>query len=159
MMDAMELRDKVVVVLAAGCAEGRDLARMTARAGARVVVVDHDERQVNAIASLAPDRIEALRLDLFKPYHCRAFYEAWEDEPLDLLVQCQPMRAPHRLGAAAQAMPAMAQGLARGLARGRGRVVMLHAAATVTQDAGQQALTHALEVLPGLMQAAPWARG
>jgi len=36
---------------------------------------------------------------------------------------------------------------------------MLHAAATVTQDAGQQALTHALEVLPGLMQAAPWARG
>ena len=158
-MDAIEFRDRVVVILAAGCAQGRDLARMAARAGARVIVVDHDERQVNAIAAFAPDRIEALRLDLFKPAQCRAFYEAWENEPLDLLVQCQALRAPHRLGAAAQAMPAMAQGLSRGLARGWGRVVMLHTAASATQDAGQKALTHALEVLPGLMQADPWARG
>ncbi len=157
-MDAMEFRDKVVVVLAAGCTEGRDLARMAARAGARVVVVDHDERQVNAIAALAPDRIEALRLDLFKPAQCRAFYEVWADEPLDLLIQCHPLRAPHRLGAAVQAMSAMAKGLAGGLARGRGRVVMLHSAVEAGQEAGDKALTQALEVLPGVMQAEPWAK-
>lgn len=158
-MDATDLRESVVVILAAGCAVGRDLAQMVARAGARVVVVDSEEAEVNAIARLAPERIEALHLDVLNPSHCRIFCEAWGDEPLDLLIQCQPLRAPHRPGAAVQAIPAIAEGLAGGLARGRGCVVMLYRAAPEAAGAGQRALIHALEVLPGLMQGATWARG
>ncbi|MRU13976.1 hypothetical protein FDP25_00875 [Roseovarius sp. A21] len=158
-MDAIDFRECVVVILAAGCAEGRDLASMSARAGARVVVVDNDAAEVNAIARLAPDRIEALHLDVLNPAHCRVFCEAWGDEPLDLLIQCQALRAPHRLGAAAQSIPAMTEGLAKGLARGRGRVVTLHRSAEVVENVGQRAMTHALEALPWLMQATPWAKG
>lgn len=158
-MDAIDFRESVVVILAADCAEGRDLALMSARAGARVVVVDSDAAGVNTIARHAPDRIEALNLDPLNPAHCRVFCEAWGNEPLDLLLQCQALRAPHRLGAAAQAIPVLGKGLAKGLARGRGRVVMLHRSAATVENLGQRALTHALEALPGLMQAAPWAKG
>jgi hypothetical protein len=157
-MDAKVLKDRVVVILAAGCAAGRSLALMAARVGGQVIVVDHDEAAVRTIAQCAPDRIEALRLDPLHPAQCRLFHEAWGDESLDLLICCHPLRAPHRLGAAAMAIPAVVQGLAGGLARGRGQVVMLHRAAGETDGAGQRALVQAFEALPGYMQSEPWAK-
>jgi len=158
-MSAGEFRDKTVVILAAGCAEGRDLARMAARAGARVVVVDHDAERVKAIAQTAPDRIEALHLDVLRPAHCQLLGTAWADEPLDVLIHCQALRTPHRAGAAVQAIAALTEGLSEGLAQGRGRVLMLFRPAAPDAGPGPAALMQALEALPPLMQAESWAVG
>jgi NAD(P)-dependent dehydrogenase (short-subunit alcohol dehydrogenase family) len=158
-MDAMEFRDKIVVIFAAGCAEGRDLAGMAARAGARVIAVDHDAARANAVAKTAPDRIEALTLDVLRLAHCRLLSAEWGAEPLDLVIHCQALRAPDRAGAAAQAIPALTEGLAKGLARGRGRVVLLYRSVPPEAGAGPAALIHALEALPPLMQASAWAKG
>ena len=154
-----EFRDKIIVIFAAGCAEGHDLAQMAAGAGARVVVVDHNGAQANAIATTEPAQIEALHLDVLRPAHCRLFSAEWGAEPLDLVIHCQPLRTPERVGAAVQAIPALSEGLAKGLARGRGRVVILYRAAPPKAGAGPAAMVHALEALPGLMQASDWATG
>ena len=158
-MDAGEFRDKVVVILAAGCAEGRDLARMAACAGARVVVVDHDAEQVKAIAKTAPDRIEALHLDALRPAHCQLLGTTWAAEPLDLLIHCQALRTPHRAGAAVQGIAALTEGLSKGLTQGRGRVLVLFWPAAPDAGPGPAALVQALEALPPLMQAESWAGG
>lgn len=155
--DAINFKDKVIVVLAAGCTEGRELSRMVANAGARVVVVDREESVGNNIARFSPDRIEALRLDSLNPAHCQLFNDTWGREPLDLLIQCQPLRAPERLGASVKAIPVIARGLANGLKKGRGRVVVLFRNTLSKEDAGQMALVRALEALPELMQAESWA--
>lgn len=158
-MNAGDLRNKTVVILAAGCTEGHDLALMAARSGARVVVVDHEAEQVKAIAARAPDRIEALHLDVLRPAHCQLLGTTWAAEPLDLLIHCQALRMPHRAGAAVQGIAALTEGLSKGLTQGRGRVLMLFWPVAPDAGAGHAALTQALEALPPLMQAEPWAEG
>ena len=158
-MDAGEFSCKTVVILAAGCAEGRDLARMAASAGAHVVVVDHDAEQVKAIAKIAPYRIEALHLDVLRPAHCQLLSTTWAAEPLDLLIHCQALRTPHRAGAAVQAIATLTEGLSKGLTQGRGRVPVLFRPVAPDAGAGPAALMQALEALPPLIQAKSWAEG
>lgn len=122
-MDAERSR-KTVLIVAAGCAAGSELAEGFAAKGAQVIVADHVERRALALARRAPRLIESLALDPLRPSHCRRLGEIWGDTPLDLLVHLHPLRSPRRLGAAVAAIPALTRALGHGLMRGDGVVIV-----------------------------------
>lgn len=122
-MDAEKSR-KTVLIVAAGCAAGGELAKGFAAKGAQVIVADHVERRALALVRRAPRFIESLTLDPLRPGQCRRLGEIWADTPLDLLVHLHALRSPRRLGAAVAAIPALTRALGRGLEQGGGLVIV-----------------------------------
>ena len=117
--------EKTVLIACAGAQLGHGLGLAFARAGAKVICVDHDETLLMTLTRAAPDRIEPLRLNLMKPEHIGHFTDIWADTPLTFLILCQMLRFP---GHPAMALPACAQltsALAPALRSGGGQAVYL----------------------------------
>jgi len=118
-------QDKTVLIAGAGCEVGQALCLHYTRAGARVVAVDNDEAAMIALARQAPDRLDALALDLWRPAACRRLGEAWQDEPLHVLVLLQPLSRPRRPAAAMAVVELLTEALLPGLTAGRGRALVM----------------------------------
>lgn len=121
-----DFTDKTILLAGAGCAVGRLLAFAYASRGARVIAMDRDEALALEIATGNPARIEALKLDLMRDANCRLLGDIWQAEPVDVLIHLQPLREPHRMGAAIQAIPALTRQLQPALEAGSGRVLVLY---------------------------------
>ncbi len=141
------------MIAGAGCASGAALAQSLARAGARVVVIDSDERAVLEIARSRAESIDTLALDLMEPAVCARLGAVWKDEPLHLLVQLSPIRHPGRPARALACVEALTAALAEGLRAARGCVVIVDAAAPGASLA-QSLLAEAAARLPAALQAA-----
>jgi NAD(P)-dependent dehydrogenase (short-subunit alcohol dehydrogenase family) len=149
----------VLVAGAAGGATGRALCHRFAAAGARVVALDADEPALLDIARAAPARIDALALDSLSPVACRKLGAAWADEPLQVLVHAQPLRAPARPAVALAAVEALTVALAAGLRAGQGRVVILASDSAPDASVTAQLLQAALHGLAPALQARRVAAG
>jgi NAD(P)-dependent dehydrogenase (short-subunit alcohol dehydrogenase family) len=141
-----------VLIAAAGCAVGGDLAERLVRTGAQVVVIERSGARAMALARRAPARIETLVLDPLRPDHCRRLGAAWGGTPIDLLFHLHPLRAPHRPGAAVAAIPALTRALLPGLAQGAGQVLIACAAPAPGAPPEPCAFDAALRALPAAMQ-------
>jgi len=148
-----ETSRKTVLIAAAGCGAGRELAAGFAAAGALVIVADHAEPRALALARHAPREIESLTIDYMRPGPCRTLGEIWADTPLDLLVHLHPLRSPRRLGAAVSAIPALTRALLPGLARGDGLVLVICRAPRRSARPEELAFDTALAALAPHMQA------
>jgi NAD(P)-dependent dehydrogenase (short-subunit alcohol dehydrogenase family) len=148
-----ETSRRTVLIVAAGCAAGGALAEGFAARGDKVIVADHDERRVLALARHAPRSIENLTLDPLHPGHCRCLGTIWADTPLDLLVHLHALRRPRRAGAAVAAIPALTRGLGRGLERGEGLVMVACRAPQQSAMPEAHAFDAALTALAPHMQA------
>ncbi|MDZ7710454.1 MAG: hypothetical protein U5K36_10615 [Roseovarius sp.] len=151
-MDAERSR-KSVLIVAAGCSAGSELAKGFAAKGAQVIVVDHVERRALALVRRSPRFIESLTLDPLRPGQCRRLGEIWADTPLDLLVHLHPLRSPRRIGAAVAAIPALTRALGRGLREGEGLVIVACRAPEQGAPPEAHAFDAALTALAPHMQA------
>ncbi len=140
-----------VLLIGAGCALGRVLARLYANAGARVVVIDNDEDQLLTIAKQNRDQISTLRLNCLDATQLTNFINIWSDEPLDALVHLQPLRHLGAQGRGIASIVRLTEGLAPALARGQGRVLILYRGTTSTTSLQKRALSPAWDRLSNLL--------
>lgn len=117
--------ENTVLIACAGAQLGQGLTRAFARAGARVICVDHDETLLMDLTRAAPSRIEPLRLNLMKPDHIGHFTDNWADTPLTFLVLCQILRFPAHPTMALQSCAQLTVALAPALRSGGGQAIYL----------------------------------
>lgn len=117
---------ETVLIACAGGQVGHGLSLAFARAGARVIVVDHDDCLLRTAQRAAPpDRVEPLRLNLMKPDHIGHFTEIWTDTPLTRVVLCQFLRFPDHPALALRACTQLATALAPALRAGGGQATYM----------------------------------
>lgn len=141
---------RTVIIAGAGCAAGSVLAHGFAEAGARVVVIDREETAVLPLAASAPDRIDALCLDILRPEMCRQFASIWDTEPLAALIQLQILRHGDRPAMAIRSVAEMARALQPGLAATGGQILYL--CDSEAEDATTQSFRGAFERLAPVLQ-------
>lgn len=145
---------RTILLAGAGCAAGAILARDYARAGGRVVAIDHDEAAILRIARADPARIDPLRLDLHDPSQVRRFAGIWLEEPLHVVVHLQPLRLQARPGLAITSIVDVSDALLQALRPGKGRILIVREALPQTASLALRAFDGAITGLAPLLQEA-----
>ena len=131
------------------------MAHRYARAGAQVILLDHDETAIQRIARLRADHIKHLKLDVMDPEQSGRFAEIWEDEPLHTLVHLQPLRYQTRPAGSVRAVVRLNALLLPALKRAGGKSLILFE--TLPHNAPQElrAFNPALAGLAPLIDSVP----
>jgi len=145
------LANRTVLVVGAGCGWVDVLCRAYAGAGARVIAMDPHDAPILQSAAADPKRIDPLCLDDTDAVQRRRFCEIWADEPLDVLVHLQPLRAAPDAGPALTSIAALTEALTPALARGAGRLLVLQHAPAAQAPLGQGMLARAIRALPEVL--------
>ena len=142
---------RTILLAGAGCTTGASLALGFARAGARVIAVDHEEMPVMIMARQEPSRIDPLRLNLLDSLQRTQFADIWQDEPVHVLVHLQPVRHQDVPSTSIQSVLAMSDLLSPALQRGAGRELIVYRSLSPSAATEALAFQPAVEQLAGLL--------